>query len=243
MSKKTILWSLLTIFLLSVAGAADAQSPEENLRKNFPKLKFETVTPSPVKGMYEVLTGNDVLYYVPETQNIIAGNIFTKDGRNLTQEKRSELNNKRLEIIKDKQKDIPLDKGIKMGSGPHKIIEFSNPDCSYCRKASKYLAERTDITRYIFFLPFSPQTENKVKYILCATDKTKAYEEAMTGKLDEQKFPVCDSKEVEALLKAHTEAARQLGIDSTPFFFIDGQIVQGADMPVIEKLLGKTEAR
>ena len=128
---------------------------------------------------------------------------------------------------------------MKIGSGPHKVIEFSSPDCSYCRKASAYFAGRNDVTRYVFFMPLSPATIGKIKYVFCAADPAKAYEEAMTGHLDDGKFTVCNKKEVDDLQVKHEKLAQSLGIDSTPFFFIDGEIVQGADIPAIEKLIGK----
>jgi thiol:disulfide interchange protein DsbC len=231
MKIKTAPLLFMTIFLLVVVGTAGAQTPEESLKKNFPQIKADKITPTPISGIFEVITKNGILYYAPQTQNIISGEIYAKDGRSLTQERR-------LELMRVKEKEIPLEKGMKMGTGAHKVIEFSNPDCSYCRKASQYLAERKDITRYVYFLPFSQQTEGKIKYILCATDKAKAYEEAMTGKLDDQKFAVCENKDIDELVKTHRELAQRLGIDATPFFFIDGQVVQGADIPAIEKLLG-----
>ena len=228
--KSSLLFAAVIIITLAIGTASFAQSPEESLRKNFPQVVFEKMTPSPIAGVYEVVMKNNVIYYAPDAQLIIAGELFTKDNRSLTQERR-------MEILRTKQKEIPLDKGMKMGSGTHTVIEFSNPDCSYCRRASAFLAGQSDITRYVFFLPFSPQSERKVKYILCAADKAKAYEEAMTGKLDDEKFTVCDDKEVLDLVKAHRTAAQNMGINATPFFFIDGQVVEGANMPVLEKLL------
>lgn len=233
MAKKNLyLLTAAIIISLAIGTASFAQSPEASLRKNFPQIPFEKVTPSPITGVYEVITKNGILYYAPEAQLVIAGELFTKDHRSLTQERQAEM-------IKEKQKDIPLDKALKIGSGAHTVIEFSNPDCSYCRKASAFLVGKADMTRYIFFLPFSPQTEKKVQYILCAADRAKAYEEAMTGKLDNEKFAVCNDKNVLELVKTHRAIAERLGINATPFFFIDGQVVQGANMPVLEKLLGK----
>lgn len=239
MRKRCVLCALVAVLVLSVAGMAFGETPEESLRKNFPQLKFEKISPTPIKGVYEVTLSNNILYYVPETQNIIAGNIFTKDNRNLTQERMMEIQKKNLEIVKKKQKEIPLDKAVKIGSGPHTVIEFSNPDCSYCRKASAFFAQRQDITRYVFFVPIFPNSIPKIKHILCAKDPAKAYEEAMTGRLEDGKVAACAKKEVDDLQVQHARLAEKLGIDSTPFFFIDGEIVQGADMPAIEKLLGK----
>ncbi|MDQ5986085.1 MAG: Thiol:disulfide interchange protein DsbC [Syntrophus sp. SKADARSKE-3] len=233
MKRKCLLSALTAVFIIFAVGMASALTTEEALKQNFPQIKAEKISPTPIKGIYEIITSGGILYFAPDTLNIIAGEIYAKDGRSLTHERR-------MEILKDKQKDIPLEKAFKMGSGTHKVIEFSNPDCGYCRKASQFLAGRKDITRYVFFLPFSPKTDPKVKYILCAKDKEKAYEEAMTGKLDDPAaLKACDDKDVEALLNTHKELAHKLGINATPLFFIDGQVVQGADIPAMEKLLGK----
>jgi len=43
---------------------------------------------------------------------------------------------------------------------------------------------------------------------------------------------------VEELLKAYREIAKRIGVTGTPFFLIDGQVVFGADIPRMEKLLG-----
>jgi len=60
--------------------------------------------------------------------------------------------------------------------------------------------------------------ENKVKYVFCAQDKAKAYEEAMTGKLDDMKYEVCTKPEISDLLKVHKDTAAKLGISGTPSY-------------------------
>ena len=82
--------------------------------------------------------------------------------------------------------------------------------------------------------------EAKIKYIFCAKDRAKAYEEAMTGKLDDMKFKPCDDAAAAELVKTHKEIGDKVGVRSlgTPLFLIDGQVVRGANMPQIEKILG-----
>ena len=148
----------------------------------------------------------------------------------------------REQLAAEKAKDIPLDKAIKIGSGKNTIVEFTDPDCPYCRKASEFLEQKKDVTRYIFFfpLPMHPDAENKVKYIFCAEDKAKAYEDAMKGKLDDQKYEKCDKPEAIALLNLHKELAGKMGINGTPFFIVNGKkAVTGANTPEIEAALIK----
>ena len=85
-----------------------------------------------------------------------------------------------------------------------------------------------------------PKAEAKVRYVLCAKDQAKAYEEAMTGKLDDMKFTPCEDAAAAELFKTHKETGEKVGGRSigTPLFMIDGQVVKGANIPQMEKILG-----
>jgi thiol:disulfide interchange protein DsbC len=213
-----------------------AAAPEESFRKSFPDIPLESVTPTAIPGLYEIVSGGRIAYYAPGPEYLIIGEIVTKEKKNLTQERSSELQGKKF-------KDLPLEKAVKIGSGSHTVIEITDPDCPFCRKASDYFATRNDVTRYVFFYPISaihPNAEAKVRYILCAKDRAKAYEDAMTGKLDEMKFTPCDDAAAAELFKTHKETGEKVGAASigTPLFMIDGQVVNGANIPQIEKILG-----
>jgi thiol:disulfide interchange protein DsbC len=232
-TKKIFLFLLALSFFVSVpAATAQTPTPEESLKKNFPSLSYDGFRPSPVKGLYEVSSGSRILYYSPEAGIIIMGELIDKEGRNLTRERK-------IEILSGRLKDLPLDKALKIGSGKNVVVEFSDPDCFFCRKASEFLSKREDITRYIFFFPLSPRSEIKIRCILCAKDPAQAYKDAYSGKLDDVKPDDCKDTKAEETLKTHREAGAHLGIEGTPFFFINGKAVSGADMPLMEKLLGE----
>jgi len=135
---------------------------------------------------------------------------------------------------------IPLDKAIKIGNGKGIIIEFTDPDCVYCRRAAEFLDNLNDISRYIFFYPITkihPQSKDKVMHILCADDMAKAYHDAMSGKLDKKEFKVCTDTDAEMLLKIHENIALQFKIAGTPLFYVNGGEVMGFDKDKIEHLL------
>jgi thiol:disulfide interchange protein DsbC len=189
-----------------------------------------------VSGLYEVVSGNRILYYAPETEYLIFGQLVTKEGKNLTDERVRE-------ILGNGLKGLPLDKAIRIGSGTRQVIEITDPDCPFCRKGSAFLAGQKDITRYIFFFPLAmhKDAEAKVLQVFCAEDRAKAYEEAMSGKLDDMKFTPCKSTAAEELLKTHKELLNRIGVTSTPIFLVDGQVVFGADIPRMERILGSTK--
>ena len=229
------------IALLASAAVAIAVTPEESLKKNFPGIAVDSVAPARVPGLYEVVSGRQIFYYSPEAESIVGGPIVMKGNRNVTAERLQELEQKHQAAMAAKAKDLPLDKAVKIGNGKNTVIEFTDPDCSFCRKAAQFFTGRKDVTKYIFFYPLDmhKNAEPKVRYILCARDRAKAYEEAMTGKLDNMKFKACKNSSVDELIRLHKGEASRLGVTGTPFFLVNGQPVSGANIPLIEKLLGQ----
>jgi thiol:disulfide interchange protein DsbC len=240
MKKKMLLSMMLWAMLLWCVGSVNAASDvEKTLKSSFPDIAFDSINQSPVKGIYEVTEGKRILYFAPQEGIIIAGQMFDKTKKNLTTNRLEEIAAKFDEDIARKAKNLPLNKAVKTGKGKHVVIEFTDPDCPFCRNAAKFFESRTDVTKYTFFtpLPMHPDAPNKVRYILCQKDRGKAFDEVMKGKIDGQKYQTCTNAEVDELIKIHKSEGEKLGVSSTPFFVIDGKVVSGADIPQIEKLL------
>ncbi len=151
-------------------------------KETFKNVKsVESVSKTPVAGIYEIVGngGSAVFYYAPKSDILFFGDMVNKEMKSLTQEKRNSIQQAKLG-------DIPLDKAIKIGNGQHKVIEFTDPDCPYCRQAASYFKDK-DVTKYVFLRPIPalhPKAEEKCRYILDAPDKAKAYYEAMSGALE-----------------------------------------------------------
>lgn len=136
---------------------------------------------------------------------------------------------------------LDFGKSITIGNGPKEVVEFTDPDCPYCRKASKYFDGRSDVTRHVFFypLPRHPKAKEKVQYILSQMDRATAYREVMSGKMDSVlKFEGITAKGIK-LQEEQVETARRQKVDSTPTFLINGRIIVGFDQKKIEEALGK----
>lgn len=202
-------------------------------KKNFPDRNFESITPTPVKGVYEVYTGNQLFYYAPEANVLIYGNMVSKEGISLTRESY-------LKKMAPKMAHLPLDSALKIGEGKNAVVEFLDPDCFHCRESFKFFSRRKDVTIYVFFYPLSQISEKKIRHILCSGNQSKAYEEAMTGKLDNNaQLNACTNTKVEEIIKTHKKLAAQIGIRSTPFFYLKGQAIDGFEASAMEKLLKK----
>ncbi len=133
-----------------------------------------------------------------------------------------------------------LSKSITIGNGPKMVIEFTDPECPYCRKASKFFEGRSDVTRHIFFypLPYHPRAKEKAQYVLSQQDKAKAYHMIMSGSLDRRPRLEATPKGIR-LQEEQLDIAKKEGVDSTPTFQINGRIIEGFDQRKIEEALGK----
>lgn len=136
--------------------------------------------------------------------------------------------------------DIDLGKSITIGNGPKTVIEFTDPDCPYCRKASVYFDGRSDVTRHIFFypLPSHPKAKAKARYALSQQDKANAYHMIMSGSLDRKTSFNATPGGIK-LQEEQLDIAKKHKIDSTPTFMINGRIIEGFDRARIEEALGK----
>jgi thiol:disulfide interchange protein DsbC len=240
--KKLVSCVLACIAVMMYSGVVfGVTDVEKKLQTDFSDLKFESVAPSPVAEIYEVVAGQSIYYYAPKEGILVAGQMFDKTKRNLTAERMQEIHAKYEQEIVRKAKDLPLDKAVKVGTGKNIVIEFTDPDCPYCRKAAEFFEKRTDVTKYTFFipLPMHPDAKNKVRYILCQKDKGKAFEEIMKGKLDNTKYETCTSAEVDDVIKVHESIEAKMGISGTPFFIIGDTSISGADFPKLEQELWK----
>jgi len=210
-------------------------SPVEKFKEDFPKNNFESITPTAIKGIYEVYTGNQIYYYMPKDDVILYGSLISKNGVNITRESN-------LKKMSQKMAKLPLESALKIGNGKTTIVEFIDPNCHFCRESYKYFTQRKDVTIYAFFVPLlSKDSGDKIKHILCSKDVLKTYEDVMTGKLD-NKAPlnICADKKVDETVKNYQQLASQIGIGGgtgVPLFYIKGQVVGGFDVPAIEKLL------
>ncbi len=133
---------------------------------------------------------------------------------------------------------VDLSKALKVGSGKITVIEFTDPDCPYCRKAEEFFGKRTDVTRYIFLvpLPMHPDAPAKAQVILSAADGAKAYTEILGGSLDHKK-PEGITEQGKKRLAEHQQIAQGAKVGGMPTFIISGLIIEGLDMQKIQKVM------
>ena len=223
--------------LICFSGAANAAKDDtaqviEELHKINPSAPLDAVSKTDIDGLYEVVINSEVIYFHLKTKTLFIGEMV-RDKKSLTAERKSQI----LSLL---TQALPLDKAVKIGSGHNAVIEFSDPDCSFCRKAQAWLNDRKDVTLYVFLypLPMHGDAAKKARNILCAQNPADTYLETMAGKWDKSfTLPAGCEEKMNPVLDEHMKWGRKLGVNGTPAFWINGIGVAGAAMDRIEELL------
>ena len=106
--RKTVV--ILGITLVVMTGTSlGAATPEESFRKNFPDIRLDSITPTAVTGLYEIVSEGRIAYYAPGPEYLIPGSLITKERRNLTEERAREIEERAGESGKSQ---TPLEQGL-----------------------------------------------------------------------------------------------------------------------------------
>lgn len=224
---------------MAVIGSGSAIAKEQkgdpaaSFKKDYPAVTYESVGKTDIEGVYEVVAGGNVFYYHPASGNVLFGEMITRTFTNITADRRNSL-------MAEKLKSLPLDKALRIGTGKHVVVEFTDIDCPFCRKIEEYFEKCNDVTRYVFLLPLDslhPDSRKKSLKVLCSDNRIGAYKDAMKGAYDGKDLSVCDDEEAAKLLEQHKAMAGNLGIQGTPALWVDTAPVMGANIPLIDQLL------
>ena len=215
--------ALLTLACASaVAGASEAMVKAALLKK-YPDVPIESVTKTPLAGIYEVYSNGQMIYTDEKAAFLFinANLIDTEKKTNLTEERMSKVT-----AIKFDQ--LPLNLAVKKvkGKGTRKIAYFADPNCGYCKKFEQDLNKINDVTIYVFLYPvLGPDSLEKTKSIWCSKDKIKAWDDQLVNGIAPTAPGTCDTTAIEKTIAF----GKQKNISGTPtMFFIDGQRVPGA---------------
>lgn len=230
--KRTLLKTLCVVALLpAVASTAMAKEPvvsekelakvKQTLSKNVPPFLLKSVKPSPIPGLFEVIEGNNVVYYSKDGQFKIVGDLLELKARiNHTQNARDALFKATFEkafaeVGKDSFVSFPA-KGEKKGH----INVFTDVDCYFCQKLHKEVPELTSLgveVRYYFYPRAGKNSHSAqvLESIWCSDNPQEAMNKAKSGQKVTPRS--CDNP-----IEKHMALATNLGLRGTPFIITDG---------------------
>lgn len=232
-ARRTVAAVALTAALGSIA-TAQAASSEETIRDSLRGARIQSIEPTPISGLFEVIS-DDRLFYVHESGNyIITGQIHDVRTRtNLTHERLEQLRPKSGDIAWD---SIPMKAAIVHGSGDIKVAVFSDPNCPWCRRLhNEVLMNLENVTVYEIMYPvLGRDSQEDARAILCADDPAAALDAQFKGI---SRAPTPDAACYRRASDAVNEAlafGRKYAIDGTPAIITQDGRLHGGYMPMDE---------
>jgi thiol:disulfide interchange protein DsbC len=219
------LGALAVALALAATAHADAQTDklkatlQQRLGSDAP---IQSVSKSPLPGVYEVNFGNQIIYSDANGDYILVGDLVdTKTRTNVTQTRLAEQNKVAFDTL-------PLGDAIKVvkGNGSRRIAVFTDPNCPYCKRFEESLKSVDNITVYTFLYPvLSDDSTKKSKAIWCASDRVAAWHDWMLKHNTPTGLGQCDT----SVLDKNLALGQKLKIDGTPTIFLaDGRRLPGA---------------
>ncbi|KKW90169.1 DsbC family protein [Sphingobium chungbukense] len=213
------------------------EAAEKQLHQSFTNLSFEDFALSPVRGpIYQASAGGRILYYAPDSDHVLFATVYDRNGVNITALSQNDRVRRQLSAI-DQTQALTL--------GPQDaptVIEFTDPDCPYCRALDQYwkakAAEGRPVRRLIFFVSgIHPQAAAKAEHILCSADQAAAFRATYEGAPTTALKSCAKGK---AKVEADAALVRKLGVGGTPSLIFDGQLISGFQQAELDAFLART---
>jgi len=208
----------------SYASDADITALKAALAKRMPTAMDAKIKETPIKGLFEVMADNQIMYMTKDARYILDGDIYDMEARkNITENARGAIRIDALNNLGEKNMLVYMPKG----EVKHTITIFTDIYCPYCRKLHDEMADYQNNgvkVRYIF-VPFKgPQSVQTSVSVWCAKDKNKAMDMAKSGEKIKQK--TCDNP-----ISKHQALASKLGVRGTPAIMLESGVMLPGYVP------------
>lgn len=235
----------LLVASVAIAGSAlaaetsgDAASRLKGVLAQVMPGSPDSITATPMPGIYEVAYGSQVLYVSADGRYLVNGELFDVQKRtNLTEERRSKARLATLKGIDQKSMIVYPAKG----KSKHTVTVFTDIDCGYCRKLHQGMAEMNELGITVRYLSFpragvGSESYKKAADVWCSKDRNTAMDKAKANQ-SVNGAPSCD-----APINKHMELANSFGVTGTPSIVLeDGRFLPGYLPP--QQLLAVLEGR
>lgn len=216
---------LLILFCFSHGVLSSPETIKQAIAKAMPGSEIDTIAPSPVAGIYEVVIGPTLFYVSEDGRYLFNGSMYDLEAspaeRDLTEPK---IATARTNAIAK----VGVDNMIVFKSPNQKqvVSVFTDVDCGYCRKLhseiDQYLGEGITI-QYLFYprAGLNSDAYKKAVAVWCSDDKHLSLTKVKRGESIEMK--TCKHP-----IDSHVQLATTLGIRGTPMIVTEaGEVLPG----------------
>ncbi len=229
-----VVGGVLAMLVPAAAVAADGESQNgaaalrSYLEQQYPGFEPDSIEPTPLDGVYEVVSGTDVMYISADGRYLLRGSLIDLQGdRNLTQRRRGDLVRDKIAAVGE---DSMLVYPPVQGEAQYRITVFTDTTCPYCQRLHADLLDlRQEYPLEIRYLMFprgglESKGARELRSVWCSDDPQAALTAAKGDGAFQPDEAACD-----APVKEHYELGREVGVDGTPFLIMgeDGPVVSG----------------
>ena len=202
--------------------SADEAAIKKALSESMPRAQIDSIEPTEIKGLYEVVTGGSIFYASEDGRYLLQGQLYDAVAKkNITDDKLANVRKAALDKVGEKNMII-----FKPKISKHVVSVFTDIDCGYCRKLHSEIKQYLDkgiTVRYLFFPRAGKGSESYAKAISvwCADDRQSALTAAKKGEALESKS--CDNP-----IDQHMKLGEAFGMTGTPMIVTEkGNVLPG----------------
>lgn len=221
MRSKRVLAPLLAALTAVPALAGPEAELLARLRERYPGTQWDAVRPSPIAGLYEVVTGQNLVYADYTGRYVLFGHLWDMPAqRDLTAVRKAGLT--RLIHATLPAGDALV---VRRSAAPTlRVAIFSDPACGYCRQLEQTLTQLPQLEASVYLTPLQAGGRALAEAIWCAPDRSAAWLDQML-RSQSPRTKACDT----AALDRNLALSRSLGIQGTPTLVAsDGRVLAGA---------------
>ncbi len=215
-----------SLYMLSVTAVADSDALDrvsKSLTDRFPGVTVDSVTETPVAGLYQVSIGATVIYVSGDGRYMLRGKLIDlATGRDLTESVFAGLRLEQLAAVPEKKMIIYEPKG----ETKHGITTFTDIDCPYCRRMHKEMPVLNGSGVRVRYLLYPRTGAGSLSYkkavaVWCADNQQAEMDLAKAGQMPTM-------QECENPVSEHMALAERLGLSGTPMTITDtGERIMG----------------
>lgn len=192
------------------------------LSRLLPDVEIDSVQETPIKGIYQVLIGPDVIYMTGDGNYVFKGEILDlNERRNLTEDVRA---TSRVKLLSGIEKDDYIEfTSEKMQDA---IYVFTDVDCGYCRKLHQDVPELNSMGISVRYLAYpragvDSAAGKEMSSVWCAENRQTALTAAKNRETIEAK--TCNDP-----VAAQYALGQKLGVRGTPAIYLqNGRMLPG----------------
>jgi thiol:disulfide interchange protein DsbC len=226
MSKYALLAALpLLLGSILPAQAAEPEATaglEKTLEELLPGVTPDSITPAPVRGLYEVVIGPRLFYMTGDGRYLVQGSLIDLvEQTDVTEQRRSAIRLAAVEAVGEENMIV-----FSPETPRHTVTVFTDPDCPYCQRMHDEIDEMKRLgikVRYLLYPRAGVGSASYQKTVAawCADDRQKAITDAKAGR--ELEARTCENP-----VEAHMALGQMMGISGTPtLVFEDGRVLPG----------------